>query len=73
MPYPIKCLLKVDEIIKEWLLVFPEVLPLYSQVEDLLCCTSTLPESCLLLGNDFFLLVAARNLLRMTRKRILLG
>ena len=56
LPDPIKCLLKVNEVVKEWLLICSKLLTQHSQIEDLLCCTTTLPESCLLLSNDFFCL-----------------
>ena len=52
MPYPVECLLEVNEDVIEVLLVLEVLLAQYPKVEDLLCCAVSWNEASLFLGND---------------------
>ena len=53
MPYPVECLLEVNEDVIEVLLVLEVLLAQYPKVEDLLCCAASWSEASLFLSNDF--------------------
>ena len=44
MPYPVECLLEVNEDVIEVLLVLEVLLAQYPKVEDLLCCAASWSE-----------------------------
>ena len=47
MPYPVECLLEVNEDVIEVLLVLEVLLAQYPKVEDLLCCAASWSEASL--------------------------
>ena len=56
MPYPIECLLKVNEDVGYVLLVLTVFLTQHTEIEYLFCCASTIAKSRLFLGNDLLCL-----------------
>ena len=52
MPYPVECLLEVNEDVVEVLLVMEVLLAQYPKVEDLFCCAASCSEACLFLSDD---------------------
>ena len=53
MPYPVECLLEVNEDVVEVMLVLKVLLSQYPKVEDLLCCVASCSEAaCLFLSDD---------------------
>ena len=63
MPYPVECLIEVNEDVVEVLLVLEVLLTQYPEVEDLLCCAASWFEASLFLGNDLFRKIFSTTLL----------